>query len=55
MVYEDSRTRLGWNAGLGVEFAPGYLGNRHFIEASYQRLSGPQPIEYIPIEFGIRF
>jgi|SRR5579863_10508008 len=55
VVYEDTRTRFGWNAGLGVEFASGYFGNHFFIEASYHRLSGPQPIEYVPIEFGIRF
>lgn len=54
LVYDDSRTRFGWNAGIGIEF-PRYFGGAYFIEASYHRLTGPQPIEYVPIEFGIRF
>lgn len=54
VVYDDSRTRFGWNVGLGLEF-PTYFGPTYFVEASYHRLSGPQPVEYVPIEIGIRF
>ena len=54
VVYDDSRTRFGWNAGLGLEF-PTYFGPTYFVQVSYHRLSGPQPIEYVPIEIGIRF
>jgi opacity protein-like surface antigen len=54
LVYDDSQTRFGWNVGVGVEF-PTYFGPTYFVEAGYHRLSGPQPIEYVPIEIGIRF
>jgi len=54
VVYEDTRTRFGWNAGVGVEF-PTYYGTRYFVEASYHRIGGSQPVEFIPIQFGIRF
>jgi hypothetical protein len=54
IVYEDRQTRFGWNAGLGLDFG-GRFGPTYFIEASYHRLEGSQPIEYVPIEFGVRF
>ncbi len=54
VVYDDSRTRFGWTAGLGFEFTPNH-GQSYFVEVSYHRLSGPQSIEYLPIQFGIRF
>lgn len=54
VVYDDSRTRLGWNAGIGLDFRS-YFGPSYFVQAGYHRLGGAQKIEYIPIEFGIRF
>lgn len=54
LVYDDSRTRFGWNVGFGVEF-PRYFSGAWFIEASYHRLTGSQPMSYVPIEIGIRF
>jgi hypothetical protein len=54
VVYDDSRSRLGWNVGVGVDFG-GRFGPTYYVEAAYHRLGGTQPIEYIPIEFGIRF
>jgi len=54
LVYDDSRTRFGWNVGIGVEF-PRYFSGAWFVEASYHRLTGQQPITYVPIEIGIRF
>ena len=54
VVYDNSRTRLGWNVGIGVDF-PTYFGHTYFVETGYHRLGGSQKVEYIPIEFGIRF
>jgi hypothetical protein len=54
VVYDDSRTRVGWNVGIGIE-VPSYFGPAYYIEAAYHRLGGDQAIEYIPIQFGIRF
>lgn len=54
LVYDDTRTRFGWNAGLGLQLASAN-GYSYFVEVTYHRLSGPQSIEYVPIEFGLRF
>jgi hypothetical protein len=54
LVYDDTRTRFGWNAGLGFDFR-GRFGPTYFVEASYHKLEGSQPVEYVPIEFGVRF
>lgn len=54
LVYEDNRTRAGWDAGVGIEF-PAYFRAAYFVEVGYHRLLGSQPIEYVPVEFGIRF
>jgi hypothetical protein len=54
LVYDDTRTRLGYDAGLGIEF-PTWFGTTYFIEASYHRIAGSQSIAYVPIEIGLRF
>jgi hypothetical protein len=54
VVYDDTRTRFGWDVGLGLE-TPRYAGHSYYIDASYHRLQGAQPITYIPITLGIRF
>lgn len=54
LVYDETRTRLGWNVGLGVDF-PSRTGLSYFIESSYHRISGPQGMNFVPIEVGIRF
>lgn len=54
VVYNDSRTRVGWNGGVGIDFRTAF-GPTYFVEASYHRLAGPQAIEYIPLQFGVRF
>ena len=54
VVYDDSRNRFGWNAGVGVMIQTRF-GTTYFMEAGYHRLLGSQSLQYIPIEFGIRF
>jgi len=54
LVYDDTRTRFGWNVGLGYEF-PRWFGRAYYLEASYHRLEGAQRIEYVPITIGVRF
>ncbi len=55
VVYDDTRTRFGWDVGLGIE-TPRYYGHSYYIDASYHRIeASPQAIEYIPITIGIRF
>jgi len=49
-----STTKFGWNAGLGVEF-PLYRGQAWFIEARFNRIETPQPLEFVPITVGFRF
>ena len=47
-------TKIGWNAGVGVEFKLPYRGS-WFVEARYTRINTNTPIEFIPIEVGYRF
>ena len=54
VVYDDTRTRFGWDVGIGLE-TPRYYGHSYYIDASYHRIEASQPIEYIPITVGIRF
>ena len=54
VVAQQTTTKLGWNAGVGVEF-PRYYGQAWFIEARYNRIEASTPIEYIPITIGYRF
>jgi len=59
LVAEDSVTKFGWNAGLGVEFALPYRQS-WFIEARYNRIQNNgagtgTAFEYIPITVGYRF
>jgi len=54
VVAASGVTKFGWNAGLGVEFAPPY-GQAWFIEARYHRISTDAPIQYVPITIGYRF
>jgi hypothetical protein len=54
LVYDDTRTKFGWDVGVGFQF-PRWFGHSYFLEASYHRLEGGQPIEYVPIVLGIRF
>lgn len=54
LVYDDTRTRFGWNVGVGYEL-PRWFGRSYYIEASYHRLEGQQRIEYVPITIGIKF
>jgi opacity protein-like surface antigen len=53
VVYDDSRTRLGWDAGIGIDF-PVYYAT-YFLEVGYHRTGGSQPVSYVPITFGFRF
>ena len=53
VVYDDSRTRLGWDAGIGIDF-PVYYAT-YFLELGYHRIGGSQPVAYVPITFGFRF
>ena len=54
VVYDEDRARFGWNGGLGVDL-PSRFGRNYFIETSYHRISGPQPMDFVPIEIGKRF
>ena len=54
LVYDQTRTRFGGNVGLGVDF-PRRYGPSYFIEASYHRVFGPQRMDFVPIEVGMRF
>jgi opacity protein-like surface antigen len=54
LVAAHDVTKFGWNVGVGVEFARLY-GQSWFIEARYHRISTPTPIEYLPLEVGLRF
>ena len=53
VVADDDTTRLGWSAGLGVQYQleRGAL----FLEASYLRVETSEPTEIIPIQIGFRF
>lgn len=54
LVASSDTTRFAWNAGAGVNFVLPY-GQSWFIEARYERIQTPQPTEFIPIRFGLRF
>lgn len=53
VVYDDSRARLGWDAGVGIDF-PFYYST-YFLEVGYHRVGGSRPVAYLPITFGFRF
>ncbi len=54
VVASQATTKLGWNAGLGVEFPLAY-GQAWFIEARFNRIEATKPIDYVPITVGFRF
>jgi len=54
VVESQGVTKLGWNAGIGVEFPLPY-GRSWFIEARYHRIDTNTPIEFAPIAVGYRF
>jgi opacity protein-like surface antigen len=54
IVQDQTTTKFGWNAGLGVEFPMGG-GGAIFIDARYQRIETQEPTEFIPIQIGYRF
>ena len=54
VVAAHDTTKVGWNAGVGIEFAlPG--GQSWFVESRYHRMETSQPIQYVPIAIGYRF
>ena len=54
VVASNSTTRFGWNGGAGMAFR--LQGSTLFIEARYTRIeTSPQPIEFVPINIGLRF
>jgi opacity protein-like surface antigen len=54
VVASKSLTKLGWSAGLGVEFA---MSGRSawFLETRYHSVVGSKSIQYLPIQIGYRF
>jgi len=54
VVANNSNTKFGWNAGLGLEFPLRY-GGAWFIEARYQYIEGDKATEFVPIQVGYRF
>lgn len=53
-VASKSLTKMGWDIGLGVEFA---LRGRSswFVESRYHSVVGSKSIEYLPLQIGYRF
>ena len=54
VVSAHDTTKVGWNAGVGLEFAlPG--GQSWFVETRYHRIETSQPFQFVPIAIGYRF
>jgi hypothetical protein len=49
-----SSTKVGWNAGLGLEF--GNNGRSSwFVESRYHSAQGKHSVQFLPLQFGYRF
>jgi opacity protein-like surface antigen len=53
-VASKSLTKIGWNVGLGVEFAHHGRSN-WFVEARYHSVQGSRSVQFLPLQIGYRF
>lgn len=55
VVARDTTTAFGYSAGAGLTFSLSH-GTQLFLEARYHRVqTSPEPTEFVPISFGLRF
>jgi opacity protein-like surface antigen len=53
-VVSKNLTKVGWNVGLGLEFA--HSGRSSwFIESRYHSVQGSQSVQFLPLQIGFRY